>query len=244
MTWPLATAIASLPMLPVLTSLFLALGQLGDARVLRVLLKSAAMSLVLFAVLAWGGWYLLDAGLERAGLSDTMFAGAGALRGLASALMAVLGLWLSWRIVAMAVIQFFADEVVLAVERRHYPRAASTARELSTGEQLAASLKTAGRALLANLIALPVALALLFTGIGPAAVFLLVNAWLLGRELQDMVWLRHRRSRDHAAPVSGAERLVLGGTTAVLLVVPFVNFLAPVLGAASATHLVHRKDWS
>ena len=35
--------------------------------------------------------------------------------------------------------------------------------------------------------------------------------------------------------------LALGGVVAALLMVPFANFLAPVLGAAAAAHLVHRK---
>src|SRR5688500_11641540 len=96
----------------VATSLMLALGQLADGRVIRVLLKTLAVSLVLFAAVAWSGWYALDWLLEWAGLADESFAGAGTLRELASLVLALLGLWLAWRIVAMAVINFFADEVV------------------------------------------------------------------------------------------------------------------------------------
>src|SRR5690606_6200158 len=162
----------------------------------------------------------------------------------ASFLLAVVGLWLAWRIVAMAVIGFFADEVVLAVEARHYPDAAGRARDLPLARQLSTSLGAATRALLTNLAALPFALVLLVTGIGPALLFWLVNAVLVGRELQDMVWLRHRRFRGDPAPVGRAERLLLGGAIAALLAVPFVNFLAPMLGAAAATHLIHRKDRS
>lgn len=104
------------------------------------------------------------------------------------------------------------------------------------------ALSAAGRALLANLIALPFALVLLFTGVGTFALFMLVNAVLLGGDLQDMVWLRHCHQRDACAPVSRGERFLLGGVVAAMLAVPFVNFLAPVLGAASANHLVHRKQ--
>jgi uncharacterized protein involved in cysteine biosynthesis len=80
---------------------------------------------------------------------------------------------------------------------------------------------------------------LLFTGIGPALVFWAVNAWLLGRELTEMVWLRHRPSPAARAPVGRMTRFLLGGAIAALLAVPFANLLAPVLGAAAATHLVH-----
>ena len=95
--------------------------------------------------------------------------------------------------------------------------------------------------MLANLIALPFALVLLFTGVGTFLLFLAVNAVLLGRELQDMVWLRHCHRQGDCAPVSKTERFLLGGVVAAMLAVPFVNFLAPVLGAASATHLIHRN---
>lgn len=223
-------------------SLLLALKGLAEPAIWRVLARSLAVSLVAFVLVAAGGWWLVDALLERAGLGEALIPGAEALRGAAAALLAGLGLWLSWRIVAMTVIQFFADEVVGIVERRHYPRAAAAARDPSLGAQARSAARSAGRALLANLIALPVALALLVTGVGAALVFFLVNAWLVGRELQDMVWLRHASARGGATPISRGERFVLGGVVAALLVVPFVNFLAPVLGAASAAHLLHRKD--
>ena len=90
-------------------------------------------------------------------------------------------------------------------------------------------------------MALPVALALLFTGIGPALVFFLVNTVLVGRELEEMVWLRHRRDPADLAPVARGERLLLGGAVTALLSLPFVNFIAPILGAAASTHLIHRK---
>jgi uncharacterized protein involved in cysteine biosynthesis len=225
-------------------ALLLAVRQLTDPHILRILGKSLAITLLLFAVLAGCGWMLLDWGLERAGLGDAWFTGAGGVRQVAAFVLAMLGLWLGWRIVAMAVIQFFADEVVLAVEARHYPHAASAARELPLREQLAGSLKAAGRALSVNLLVLPVALALLVTGVGTALLFWLVNAVLLGRELQDMVWLRHRRSALHQAPIGRAERFLLGGCVAALLALPFVNLLAPVLGAAAATHLIHRKPFA
>ena len=225
----------------VITSLMLGLRQLGDAQVLRVLIKSVFVSLLLFAVLAVASWWGLDALLEWAGLTEAQFAGAGDLRGLASLLLTLLALWLGWRIVAMLVIQFYAEDVVRAVERRHYPQAASVARELPFGEQLRVSLGAAGRALLLNLLAIPVALVLLVTGIGPALVFWLVNALLIGRELADMVWLRHAHAHPGLHPVGKGERFALGAVIAALFALPFVALLAPVLGAAAAAHLVHRK---
>jgi CysZ protein len=222
-----------------LAAFTLALGQLHDPRVLRVLFKSLAVTLVLFALLGTAGWYGLD------WLLSSWFGQWPALRDysdLASLLLVLIGGWLLWRIVALLVLQLFADEVVLAVEVRYYPAAAASARKLGLSEELGNGLKSAGRALLFNLLALPVALVLLITGVGAPLVFVAVNAVLLGRELQDMVWLRHRPDPAALAPLRKWERLLLGGAVTALLTIPFVNLLAPLLGAAAATHLIHRKD--
>jgi CysZ protein len=85
----------------VTASLLLAIGQLADPRILRIMLKSLAVTLVLFAAVVFGGWYLIDWALAGAGIGDALFPGAEEVRGLASLLMAMLGLWLAWRIVAM-----------------------------------------------------------------------------------------------------------------------------------------------
>ena len=213
----------------------LAAAQLADPRVLRLLVKSAL--LVLALLVALGG---LSAWAILALLPPDRFSGEA---GMALAVgIVLLGGWLLWRIAALAVLQFYADEVVIAVESRHYPAAAARARQLGWREELANGLKGAGRAVLVNLIALPLAAVLLVTGIGAPLVFLLVNAVLIGAELQDMVWLRHRHSPGQRPPLGAFERLALGGVVTALLTIPVANLLAPFLGAAAATHLIHRKD--
>ena len=154
----------------------LALGQLADGKVLRVLFKSLLLSLVLFALLGSGGWWAAEHLLARTGLDAD-------LRGMLAALFVLIGGWLLWRVLALAVLQQFADEVVEIVERRHYPAAALTAQKLGWRAELAAGLRGAGRALGFNLLALPVASVLAFTAIGVPLVFWAVNAVLLGREL-------------------------------------------------------------
>ncbi|GGC28266.1 hypothetical protein GCM10011371_14760 [Novosphingobium marinum] len=219
----------------------LALGQLADPRVLRILLKCVVVTLLLFAAIGTVAWYGLDALFATGGLTDTAFAGAGGVRGIAAVILVVIGGWLLWRILALAVLQFYADEVVLAVEARHYPHAMANARTLGWREELANGLRGAIRALAVNLLVLPVALLLLVTGVGTAILFWLVNAVLLGRELTEMVWQRHRHDPAEGLPLSRLERFVMGGIVAGLLIVPVANLLAPVLGAAMAAHLFHRK---
>ena len=215
-----------------ISALTLAFRQLGDPAVLRVLAKSLVLTILIVAVAGTGLWWVAERGLAWAGLEQG--------RGLVALLGTLVAGWLLWRIVALAVLQFYADEVVEAVEARYYPEALHSARKLGRSEELGQGLRGAIRTIGWNLAALPVALLLLVTGIGPPLVFFLVNAVLLGRELQDMVWLRHRHDRQVRAPLSAISRAVLGGAVAGLLTVPFVNLLAPLLGAAAATHLVHR----
>jgi len=221
----------------VLSAFARALGQLGDRRIVGVLVKSVAVTLAIFAALGIALWR------GTAAVIETYADGWGELAGLAALVLGIVGGWLLFRVIALMVLQFFADEVVHAVEARHYPGHAAAARDLPLAEEARNALGGVLRAVLVNLVALPVGLLLLVTGIGTALWFWAVNAWLLGRELQDMVWLRHRPSRDAAPPLTGLTRLALGGIVAAMLLVPFVNLLAPVLGAAAATHLVHsRRD--
>ena len=221
-----------------LSALALALTRLFDPRLRPIWLKSLAATVLACAVLGLGSWWGLAALIDSYAGPD---AETGGLGQIAAAFLVLLAAWLLWRVVALAVLQFFADEVVHAIEARDYPAMAARARKLGWREELARGLGGAARALLFNLIALPFALLLLITGVGAPLVFLAVNAVLLGRELQDMVWLRHRSSPASPAPLNPIERFALGGVTALLLTVPIANFAAPFVGAACAVHLIHRK---
>jgi hypothetical protein len=86
-----------------------------------------------------------------------------------------------------------------------------------------------------NLLALPLYLILLVTGAGTAIAFLMINALLLGRDLEDMLIARHgAKGAMHKLP-----RLMLGLIGTVGMLVPLVNFLVPILATATAVHLVH-----
>ena len=98
-------------MTSLLRALALSVGQLGDPAILRVLLKSALISLAIFAGLGVGLYFIAEAALQR--FAGDAGEGFGALLAIAGAVVAA---WLLFRIVALFVLQFFADEVVAAVE--------------------------------------------------------------------------------------------------------------------------------
>jgi len=218
-------------------ALLLSLSQLSDPRILLLLLKILVLSLVLFALFGIGAYFGLVAFFAYMAWDQSGFAAA-----TAAAIIAILTAILLFRIVAIFVLNIFSDEVVDAVEARYYPLRAAEAKPLGHWVGLKMGLASAGRAIGYNLLAAPVYIVLLVTGIGAPIAFFAVNAILLGRDLQDMVAVRHADDKGRIAgewQIRKATRFGLGLITALLFVVPFVNFLAPILGAAMATHLVH-----
>lgn len=225
--------------LGMIRALFLSVGQLGDPAIIAVFLKSLIITLLLLAGLAGGLWF----GAQ----SLFIWVGAGAsatgLAGLAAALGVLLAAWLLFRAIAIAVVGVFADDVVLAVERRHYPDALAEARDLPLGRSIGMGLSSASRTILINLVLSPVYLILLITGVSTLVLFLVVNGWLLGRDLGDMVAARHLERRDLKGwrGSTSFSRFLLGLTGTGLFFVPVVNLLAPVLSAAMATHWFHSR---
>lgn len=210
----------------------LAAAQLGDRRILAVLARTVALTVAIFVALGWGLWWLIDRWAPAA---------IGGHGWIVAVVAAALLAWLLFRLVALAVLQLFGDEIVAAVEQRHYPAAAALARPLGLRAELRAGLAALRRSLGYNLVALPPAALLIVTGVGAALLFAVVNAALLGRELTEMVALRHRGAAGEAPLPPFGTRLLLGAAVVLLLMVPFLNLLAPVLGAAAATHLVHAR---
>ena len=217
----------------------LSVRQLGDPAILRVLGKSLAVTLALLATLGAALWFAARGTALWLGAD----AGGSLLAGLAGVIAGIALGWLIFRAIAIAVVGLFADEVVAAVEARHYPEALRTARAVPFVRSLAMGARSGVRAILFNLLAAPFYLVLLVTGVGTAIGFFAVNALLLGRDLGDMVAARHMAPAELPTfrAATRASRVLLGAAGTALLLVPFVNLFAPVLGAAMATHRFHRR---
>jgi CysZ protein len=210
----------------------LSLQSLSDPRILGVLLKSVLLTAAIFTVFGLGLWYGIDALLARFGMGDDT------VSALAAAAILILGGFVLFRVIAIAVLWVFSDTVVDVVEDRYYPDHGARANSPGLAASVGMALRSAGRALGYNLLASPVYLLLLVTGIGTAMAFLGVNALLLGRDLEDMLIARH--GRDYAA-MGRMRRTLIGliGTAAML--VPFINFVVPVVITAMAVHMAHSQ---
>lgn len=219
---------------------FLSLGDLADPAIARVFAKSIGLTLAIFVLLGAGLWFATRwVVIDRLGWDET----AGNLAAVSGFLAMLLFGWVLFRAIALAVIGLFGDDIVIAVERRHYPEALTGAHHVPIARSLALGLRSAARALLVNVVLAPVYVVLLVTGVGTPLLFYAANGWLLGADLGEMVAVRHmtRGEMKAWARETRWRRWDLGVGVAALLSVPVVNLIAPVIGAAMATHLFHGR---
>lgn len=215
-----------------LHAFLLALRDLGSPRVLAILAQSVALTLLLLALAGAAIFFAARWAIDHWGWLDA------AMRDMAGILVilgVIAGSWLLFRAVAIAVIGLFADGLVADIERRHYPAAAARAVDVGWGQSVRLALASLGRLIGGNLLALPLYVLLLVTGIGTPILALLVNALLLGRDLEAMVLARH----PGRARFARSTRWPLGLLSAASFVVPIANLLAPLLGTAMAVHMLH-----
>jgi CysZ protein len=140
----------------------------------------------------------------------------------------------------MMVMGLFSDSVIDAVEARHYPAQAARAMPPGWGIGLQLSLQSLLRAVIYNLLASPLYIVLLITGVGTLIALILVNGLALGKDLQAMVAARHPEGA--LEPLSPGLRFALGVSVAGLFSVPFINILAPIIGASMAVHVLHLQN--
>ncbi len=213
------------------SSLFKAFGQLSDPTFRRVLLLGVGGALLVWAALNGAVWWLLiESRLFQEGWVDTL---VDVLGGVAAVVVTLV----FFPAVATIIIGFLLDDIARAVEARHYPEL-PPARERPMIEDLLTTLRFAGVTVLVNLLALPVYLALMVTGLGILA-FYAVNGYLLSREYFELVALR-RMPAEEARIMRKAHMGTLwlaGAGITFLLSVPVVNLVAPVLATAFMVHL-------
>ena len=219
----------------------LSFAQLWDPAIRRVLLRALILTLILFAGLAWAvfkGIAMIETGGWPAWLRDFWAAGAGEA---AAFLLSMLLTWLGFTSIATAVMAMWQDEIIVAVETRYYPQAKGHA--LGFGVEFAMGGRAAIRVALINALLLPAYLLLLVTGIGPLILFIIANGWALGREYLEAIAARHvPLGESRAWPGQHKwDSWGIGFLAAGLFALPFLNLVAPMMGAMMATHIFHRE---
>ena len=214
-------------------ALILSFQSLSDRRVGALLAKVVVVTILAFGLLGVGFWYALDALFAVFGWNDN-----GSLSALVSFGLLLLSGILLFRMVAVAITWVFADDIIDAVEDRYYPQFAELGQKPGLASGVTMAVRSVTRVIGYNVLALPVYLLLLITGVGSAIAFLLINGLLLGHDLEDMLIARHGKVHGSIAKLP---RLTLGLLGTAGMIVPFVNLLVPVMATAMAVHIVHGK---
>ncbi|WP_375195503.1 EI24 domain-containing protein [Sphingobium sp.] len=217
----------------VLTAALRAFPSIFHGAALRLALKTLLLSLMAFALLGFALWFALHAARLHFGWGTTAWGGWA--EAAATAVGIAAAAWLLFRAVAMTIMNLFADDIIIAVERDSYPEAAARAHPVGWGRSLHFALRSLARTIGWNLLALPAYVLLLVTGVGTIGLFLILNAILLGRDLADMVEPRH----PGLPPIPRGSRWRMGFVSALLFMVPVLNLLAPIWSAAMAVHMLH-----
>ncbi len=224
----------------IFASFFRALGQILDARFLKVIFLGAALALALLAGVTWGFSQIVYAVFPDE-VDLPFIGGVDGVAAIASA--AGFGLMMVFSVFLMIPVAslfsgMFLDEVASAVEARHFP-----ALPPSAGQGVYEGLKS-GINFLGLVIAVNVPALILYAIAPPLApvLFWVINGYLLGREYFALV----AACRIDAAGAKTLRRAhwgkvwLAGICMAIPLSVPVLNLIIPVLGVATFTHIFHR----
>lgn len=217
-----------------------AVAQLTDRRFRRVLwlglVLTFALLIGIYALFLWFIQTFAPDSMALPVIGDVEWVGA--LLSVGSLLvMVALSVFLMVP-VASAFSGLFLEDVAQAVEDRHYPDLSPVPRQ-PFGQTVIDTVNFFGLLVAVNLVAV---LAYGFAGPAAPLVFWALNGFLLGREYFQLAAMR-RLGRAGAKALRRHHPFQIwfaGILMAVPLSIPLVNFLVPVLGAATFTHLFHR----
>jgi len=201
-----------------------------------VIIRAVIISAVIFvALMVAAGWLLSGLSVFGIGWLDS------SVSFLGSSAAFIVGLFL-FPAVTGIIISFMLEEIASAVEARHYP-GLPAAREEPMMEMVGNAVRFAGVTVFLNLVVfiLVVPIMLITIVLIPFIpfVFYALNGYLLGREYFEFAAVRR------LDPANGRARrrryksriFMCGIAIAVLMTIPFVNWLMPVVAAAYMVHV-------
>ncbi len=234
----------------ILKSVSLAIGQIDDPAFRRVMLLGVAGAIVVFVLLwifsswmigfvPWSDLPLIGWIFEwMGGVLDWMGEILGILGDLAFGAVMLTVIFLLFPAVTTTIVSFFLDEIVGAVEAKHYPGRPAP-RHQPVAEVVGQSLKFLAIVIGANLLALPIYAILFFIPPLNLVFYYALNGYLVGREFYEMVSIR--RLAPETAIVLRKRygfRLALAGALIVFcMTVPILNLFIPLLATAMMVHI-------
>lgn len=216
--------------------------QLGDPPIKRVIWRVGLWTAAIYLLVGIALWLAIASIDPTFGFDFIPFLWLkGLLVWVTGIVVGVLGVfaffaifWLLFVVIVQLVAGFYVEQVIAAIEARHYPDLPLAIGQPATSMVINA-LQYFGILVLLNLLAMPFYLIPLFG----VLVFYLVNGYLIGREYFELVALRRIDARSaktlrktHRGQVFGA-----GLITTVLFSLPIINLVAPVVAAAAMVHI-------
>ena len=223
------------------------IAQISDPAFRSVLLRALGLSTLVFLALwvaSWLGFGWLG-GLLGDWIAEQGASGFWAeiflwIFGAASIAGVFVTSFLLFPAVAAIAIGLFLDDIAEAVEQRHHPNLPA-ARDQPWAEMIGGTASFAAVTVLANIVALPFYLLLLF--VPPLNLFLYygLNGYLLGREYFELVAVRRM---DAKAAKTMRRRFrgkvfLAGVIIAFMLSIPIINLLAPIVATGFLVHVFH-----
>ncbi|MCP4393578.1 MAG: hypothetical protein GY804_04840 [Alphaproteobacteria bacterium] len=202
-----------------------AIAQLLDKDTRKIIWKSVFITVVAYIVMSAGVYY----GVSKVDYSAEYWKYASVLGGF----LAVVLSFVLFPTLCMLVSTFFLEEVAEAVEKKYlYP--IMDIRRQSFNEIVMTGLKFAGISLVLNILALP----FYFIPVLNVLVIYSLNGYLVGREYFEIVALRKIDAEETAVlrKSCGKQLMLAGAFVAFLMTIPFVNFVAPIIGIAFMVH--------
>ena len=214
--------------------------QFSDSAFRIVLIKALILSVLVFIFLTGTVWFVLT---ETNVFSFWFFEIiADTLGGITVIFM----VWLLFPAVASFFVTLFLEDIVDAVENRHYPND-PPAQPVKLSKSMSISLRFTAVTLVLNILALPFYLFTIWFPPIAIGVFYCINGYLFGREYFEILALRRLNSNDIALvrKVNKWKLFSAGVVITFLFTIPVVNLFVPVIGVAALTHIfksIHRHE--
>ena len=142
--------------------------------------------------------------------------------------------------IATIFMSLYLDDVVDAVEDKHYPDH-KAGKRLGVSHLAYLALRLAFMIILLNIIVIPLYIFFFWLPFVPLVIFYTLNSYLLGWGYYEMVAVRHLGIKEAGRHRKSIRGQVLGGGFMITLLytLPVINLTAPILGAAILAHIFH-----
>jgi len=142
--------------------------------------------------------------------------------------------------IATIFMSLYLDDIVDAVEDKHYP-GHKAGKRLGVSHLAYLALRLAFMIILLNIIVIPLYIFFFWLPFVPLVIFYTLNSYLLGWGYYEMVAVRHLGIKEASRHRKSIRGQVLGGGFMITLLytLPVINLTAPILGAAILAHIFH-----